>query len=104
VTCGAHVSVIGKIGGSAAQRRKLIRDTYFDGDSKGAWACQAGWVRRRSGRGSGLAWWAGPNSREDSNKKLIFEFQMNLEFGRTLWNFTRRFRRNLEMLIFPKFF
>jgi hypothetical protein len=29
---------------------------------------------------------------------------MNLEFGRTLRNFTRRFRRNLDMRIFPKFF
>jgi hypothetical protein len=42
----------------------------------------------------------GPDPREDSNEKLIFEFQMNLEFGRTLRNFTRRFRRNLDMRIF----
>jgi hypothetical protein len=29
---------------------------------------------------------------------------MNLDFGTTLRNFTRRFRRNLDMRIFPKFF
>jgi hypothetical protein len=32
------------------------------------------------------------------------KFQMNLEFGKTLTNFTRRFRKNLGMRIFPKFF
>jgi hypothetical protein len=36
--------------------------------------------------------------------ELTFEFQMNLEFGETLNNFTRRFRFNLDMKIFPKFF
>jgi hypothetical protein len=58
--------------------------------------------------GEAAAWedeWAGvgrarPDPREDSNEKLIFEFQINLEFGRTLKNFTRRFRRNLDTRIF----
>jgi hypothetical protein len=36
--------------------------------------------------------------------KLIFEFQMNLEFVKTLRNFTWRFRRNLDFKIFPIFF
>jgi hypothetical protein len=39
----------------------------------------------------------------EGSMELIFEFQMNLEFGKTLRNFTRRFRRNLDMRIFPKF-
>jgi hypothetical protein len=32
--------------------------------------------------------------------ELIFEFQMNLKFGRALRNFTRKFRRNLDLRIF----
>jgi hypothetical protein len=31
---------------------------------------------------------------------LIFEIQMNLEFGKILSNVTRRFKRNLDMRIF----
>jgi hypothetical protein len=52
--------------------------------------------------------WAGmtdwPDSRRDSNRNLIFEFSMFLELGKTLRNCTRRFRRNLDMRIFPKSF
>jgi hypothetical protein len=47
---------------------------------------------------------AKPDSVEDSKPKLIFKFQMNSDFGKTLRNFTRKFRRNLDMGIFPKFF
>jgi hypothetical protein len=36
--------------------------------------------------------------------EINFEFQMNLDFGKTLRKFTRRFRRNLDTRIFPKFF
>jgi hypothetical protein len=32
--------------------------------------------------------------------KLIFEFQLNLDFGKTLGYSTKRFRRNLHMRIF----
>jgi hypothetical protein len=76
----------------------LMRETYSEG-TKGAWAYQAGWARRGLGRGSGLVraslvGWARPRR---------FEFQMNLDFGRTFRNFTRRFRRNLDMRMFPKF-
>jgi hypothetical protein len=57
-------------------------------------------------------WWPGagrvgpikPDPREDSNEKFIFKFQMNLEFGKILRNFRRRFILNLDMRIFPKFF
>jgi hypothetical protein len=34
---------------------------------------------------------------------FIFEFKYISEFGKTLKNFTRRFRRNLDTRIFPKF-
>jgi hypothetical protein len=37
-------------------------------------------------------------------KKLILKFQIDLDFGKTLRNFTRRFRGNLDMGILPKFF
>jgi hypothetical protein len=47
---------------------------------------------------------AGPDPRGDSNGNLIFKFQGYLEFGKTLKNSIRRFRRNLGMGIFPKFF
>jgi hypothetical protein len=47
---------------------------------------------------------AGPDPEEDSKQKLIFKFQMNLEFDENLRNFTGRFRRNMDMWIFPKFF
>jgi hypothetical protein len=46
--------------------------------------------------------WVGP--RREFKCKFDFKFQMNLKFGRTLRNFTRRFRRNLDIKIFPKFF
>jgi hypothetical protein len=36
--------------------------------------------------------------------EIDFVFQMNLDFGKTLMNFTRRFRRNLDLRIFHKFF
>jgi hypothetical protein len=36
--------------------------------------------------------------------KIDFEFQMNLDFSKTLGNFTRRFRKTLDMRIFLKFF
>jgi hypothetical protein len=41
-------------------------------------------------------------SRARIQKEIIFEFQLILEFGRTLENCTRRFRRNFDMEIFPK--
>jgi hypothetical protein len=45
-----------------------------------------------------------PDPRGNSNGNLIFEFQEFLEFGKTLRNSKRRFRRNMGMGIFPKFF
>jgi hypothetical protein len=37
-------------------------------------------------------------------KGILFKFQLILEFGRTLENCTRRFRKKLDMGIFPKIF
>jgi hypothetical protein len=48
--------------------------------------------------------WVGPDPREISIGKTDFEFQLNLDFGKTLGNFTWRFIRNLGMRIFPKLF
>jgi hypothetical protein len=48
---------------------------------------------------------AGPNPEPGHNsKEILFEFQLILEFGRTLKNSTRRFIRNLDTGIFPKIF
>jgi hypothetical protein len=62
-------------------------------------------------RGVGRPGWkerwaaAGPNLELGQNsKRFFFEFQLILEFGRTLENCTRRFRRNFDIEIFPKIF
>jgi hypothetical protein len=47
---------------------------------------------------------AGPDPRRRFNKCLVFEFLGFLKFGRTWRNFTKRFGRNLDMGILPKFF
>jgi hypothetical protein len=59
-------------------------------------------ARRGCGQGGGVCWrWrAEPVPREGFKMEIDFEFQMNLDFGKTLWNFTKRFRRNLDMRIF----
>jgi hypothetical protein len=48
--------------------------------------------------------WVGPVPGEISNGKTDFDFQLILDFDKNLANFTRRFRRNLDMRIFPKIF
>jgi hypothetical protein len=45
-----------------------------------------------------------PDSRRRFCQELICNFQWILEFGRTLRISTRRFRRNFDVGIFPKFF
>jgi hypothetical protein len=59
-----------------AQIHKLKRETYFDGGAKGVRACQAGWVRRRPEKGSGLmqAHWAGRAGSQEGLKMEIDEF------------------------------
>jgi hypothetical protein len=44
---------------------------------------------------------AGPDPRRKFRRDLIFEIQMNLDFGKTLRSSTRRFRRTLDKGIFP---
>jgi hypothetical protein len=44
LTCGAHMSIIGKREGSVAQRCKLMRETYSNGDAKGAQAYRSDWA------------------------------------------------------------
>jgi hypothetical protein len=52
----------------------------------------------------GRLWRARLVPREGFKMEIKFEFQKSLEFGQTLRNSTWRFRRNLDMMIFPKFF
>jgi hypothetical protein len=59
--------------------------------------------RVRVGQGSRPAP-VGPDPRKNSNGSLIFKFQGFLEFGKTWRNYTMRFKRNLDMGNFPKFF
>jgi hypothetical protein len=61
-------------------------------------ACVEGWA------GTGGAGPFGPDPREHSNENLIFEFQMNLDFGKTLRISTRKVGKNCHMGIFPTFF
>jgi hypothetical protein len=65
-------------------------------EGKGEWA---GWGGRRGG-----LWLGRIQSRARVQKEILFEFQLILEFGRTLKNCTRRFRRNFDMWIFSKIF
>jgi hypothetical protein len=44
---------------------------------------------------------ARPDPRRKFRRDLIFEIQMNLDFGKTLRSSTRRFRRTLDKGIFP---
>jgi hypothetical protein len=79
----------------------------FHEDAYGTRASRAGWVKRWpvEKRWPSLAdWasWAGPRRRFKWG--LIFEFQGFWNLGKTLGNFTKRFRRNLDMRSFPKFF
>jgi hypothetical protein len=62
-------------------------------------------VAARDGVGRhGRSRMAGPKSKESFKTDLIFEFQRILNFGKTLEICPRRFRRNLDMGIFPKIF
>jgi hypothetical protein len=68
------------------------RDDFGLRGRRGMWA---GWARGRTGRGVGRAKSKEKNFRI---KNWIFEFTRALEICR------RRFRRNFDMRIFPKFF
>jgi hypothetical protein len=104
---GAHESAIGERRGGlvkcATPRRECIPAIMPRrcGPTRPVKEAMASWGR------AGWHGWTGPaglDTRGDSNGNLIFEFQGFLEFGKNLRNSTRRFRRNLGMGIFPKFF
>jgi hypothetical protein len=87
----------------ATQRRKCIFESAPMGRGPDG---PADWSGGLWGS-DGLARWTRPvepDARRNSNGKMIFGFQLNLHFGKTLRNCTRRFRRNLDMGIFPKLF
>jgi hypothetical protein len=65
-------------------------------EGKGEWAGRGGW---RGEPRLGRIW-----IRARIQKEILFEFQLILEFGRTLKNCTRKFRRKFDMMIFPKIF
>jgi hypothetical protein len=78
--------------------------------SECAKAFRDGWAKRGGDdlrgevgqHGASRADWGRP--RREFKWKFDFEIQMNLEFGKTLRNLIGRFRRNLDMKIFPKYF
>jgi hypothetical protein len=72
-----------------------------------AWEKEAAQERRRGSgpaEGQGLGGWAKNRRWAQAQKEILFEFQLILEFGRTLENCTRRFRKKFDMGIFPKIF
>jgi hypothetical protein len=85
--------------------RKVEGNTPFGKYAKAAWA---EWAERGPGGLLGKAGqhgrgWAGPDGLKSeknsfSNKNYIFEYTKALEI------YTRRFRRNFDMGIFPKIF
>jgi hypothetical protein len=105
LTCEAHVPVAEEREGRLAkdktqQIKRILKNTPR--------------VLRPIGLGKkqGSLWGKGGPSRQTrlvvpdplgkSNGNFIFEFQLNLDFDKTLRFSTRRFRRNLEKGIFPK--
>jgi hypothetical protein len=58
----------------------------------------------RPTEGQGPDSWVENQRRAQAQKGILFKFQLILEFGRTLENCTRKFRKKLDMGIFPKIF
>jgi hypothetical protein len=89
-----------------ARRAQTKEENIFCENTKGMQARWAGCVGRRpvskAGRLGSVELGRIPG--EDSSKFWFFEFQNFLELDRTWRNFTRRFRRNLDMRILLKFF
>jgi hypothetical protein len=86
------------------------RGPHISGGEEG----KAGWASRRPlgllaggsalGRGKVGRGWVKNQRWAKAQKEIPFEFQLILEFGRTLENCTRRFRKKFDMGIFPKIF
>jgi hypothetical protein len=89
---GAHMAATQEGEGAITGMHKPEEKAHFGEYAK---ASQVGWAE-----------WGGggqPDPMGDFKWKLIFEFQLNLDFGKNLRISTRRFRRNLDIRIFPKF-
>jgi hypothetical protein len=54
--------------------------------------------------GSGPTRWPGSKTKGEFKTDLNFKFERISDFGKTLEICTWKFRRNLDMRIFPKFF
>jgi hypothetical protein len=107
LTCETHMSVTREREGSVAGWCKPKEKAHSCEGTMGRVGLLDQRGRWRPGKGSGPARLPGmtrPESKESLTSDLIFEFQWILEFSKTLRNFTRRFRRNFDMRIFPKFF
>jgi hypothetical protein len=64
------------------------------------WRDSLGWTERKEREG-----WAGMGrSSRSQGIEILSNFKRNLEFGNTLEIYTKGFRRNLDMRIFPKIF
>jgi hypothetical protein len=107
LTVGAHMAVTGEKKGITTGMHKPKEKTHFGEYAKVSRADWAEWggggQRGKAGR-RGRVGPVGPDPRRGFKWKLIFEFQINLDFGKPLRNSIKRFRRNLDMRIFPKFF
>jgi hypothetical protein len=86
---------------------QLKKENVLPGIRQGV---RADWAGQRASRPAGdwradvedRAGWARPQGR--FKETLIFQFQLDLDFGKSFRNSTRRFGRDLDMGIFPKFF
>jgi hypothetical protein len=107
LTSGDYVSARGEREGESSGRRNPGEKAYSKECANGAradWARSEAAARMEGWAGMGRTGLAGLDPRRRFKWKLIFKFQEFLEFGKTSINFTRRFRWNLEMRIFPKIF
>jgi hypothetical protein len=100
LTGGPRMSARGERKGKPAKGATRWRYT------KGTRVGWAEWEAVTYGEGRGGWSWAGRDEflGKIQMEKMIFEFHWNLKFGKTLGNCTRRFKRNLDMRVFPKFF
>jgi hypothetical protein len=76
-------------------------ETHSNEDAKSARL--TGPAKEAAAYGGGMGW-LGRLGRLGRTPGRNFEFQFNLDHGKTLRNSTRRFRRNMVIEIFPKFF
>jgi hypothetical protein len=51
-----------------------------------------------------VSWTGWARSQEMIQMEIDLDIQLNLDFGKTLRIYARRFRRDLDMGTFPKFF